>query len=155
MKGSQKVIDALNFNLRDELTAINQYMVHAELCENWGYAKLHDYMKQRAITEMTHAEALIARIVFLEGIPMVSELNPLHIGTDVPAMLENDHAAEMGAIKSYNQAIILCIDERDHGSEELFEKHLKDEEEHIDWIEAQQDQIEQMGLPNYLSEQLH
>lgn len=154
MKGSQKVIDALNFNLRDELTAINQYIVHAELCENWGYSKLHDYLRGRAIAEMKHAEALIARIIFLEGVPVVSEMDRLHIGADVPAMMENDHAAEMGAIKSYNQAIILCLEERDHGTEELFERHLKDEEEHIDWIEAQQDQIAQMGLPNYLSEQI-
>lgn len=154
MKGNASVIEALNFNLRDELTATNQYMVHAEMCEDWGYDKLHTYLRNRAITEMKHAEALIARIIFLEGVPTVSELNPIHIGKDVPEMMTNDHAAELGAIKSYNDAILLCIEQKDHGSEQLFEHLLQDEEDHIDWIEAQQDQIAQMGIKNYLVEQI-
>lgn len=154
MKGNASVVKALNENLRDELSAINQYMVHAEMCEDWGYQKLHDYLLGRAITEMKHAEALIARILFLEGTPQVSELNPIHIGKNVEEIMANDHAAELDAIKSYNEAIILCIEKKDHGSEELFENNLKDEEEHIDWIEAQQDQIEQMGIQNYLTEQI-
>lgn len=154
MKGNKKVIDKLNFNLRDELTAIDQYMVHAEECENWGYTKLHDYIKSRAITEMKHAEAMIARIIFLEGTPVVSELNPLHIGDNVEAILENDRLAEEGAIKSYNESIAICREALDQNTAELFDANLKDEEEHIDWIEAQQDQIQQMGIQNYLTTQL-
>ncbi len=153
MKGNAKVIEALNVNLRDELTAINQYIVHAEMCEDWGYQKLHDIMRGRAITEMKHAEALIARILFLEGIPIVSELNPIHIGKDIPIMMANDHEAEKAAIESYNKAVATAVKADDNGTKELFESNLLDEEAHIDWIEAQIDQIEQMGIQNYLAQQ--
>ena len=154
MKGNQKVIDALNANLKGELTAINQYFVHAEMCEDWGYDVLHDYLRGRSITEMKHAEALIARILFLEGRPIVSALDKINIGKDVPAMMKNDLAAEMVAQKGYNEGAALCAEVNDRVTKDLFEAHLKDEEAHIDWIEEQQDQIEQMGIQNYLAQQI-
>lgn len=154
MKGSQKVIDELNYLLADELTAVSQYMVHAEMCANWGYDKLAEAIEKRAIEEMKHAEKHIGRLLFLEGQPIVSNLNKINIGPDVLTMLQNDHAAEAGAIKAYNEAIKLCSSEADNGSREILEDILGDEEAHIDWIEAQLDQIEQMGIQNYLVEQL-
>ena len=154
MKGNQKVIDELNFLLADELTAVSQYMVHSEMCADWGYEKLAEAIEKRAIEEMKHAETHIGRILFLEGTPIVSNLNPMHIGADVLAMLKNDHASEEGAIKEYNKAIKLCTSEADNGTREILEDILGDEEAHIDWIEAQLDQIAQMGIQNYLVEQL-
>jgi len=154
MKGNPKVIDMLNYLLADELTAISQYVVHAEMCDNWGYKKLAEAIEKRAIEEMKHAEKHIGRLLFLEGQPIVSNLNKINIGPDVLTMLQNDHAAEAGAIKAYNEAIKLCSSEADNGSREILEDILGDEEAHIDWIEAQLDQIEQMGIQNYLVEQL-
>jgi bacterioferritin len=154
MKGNEQVIAKLNFFLADELTAISQYMVHSEMCANWGYKHLHEATEKRAIDEMKHAEKLIGRILFLEGKPIVSELNPLHIGETVDAQLKNDLEAESGAIKAYNEAIRLCLELGDNGSRELIEANLHDEEEHLDWLEAQLDQINQMGLQNYLQAQL-
>jgi bacterioferritin len=153
MKGSPKVIEVLNHLLADELTAINQYMVHSEMCANWGYEKLHEAIEKRAITEMHHAEKLIGRIIFLEGRPIVSQLNPIHIGEDVEVQLKGDLQAEYDAIKAYNAAIRLAVEEGDHGTRALLESILQDEEDHADWIEAQLDQISQMGLQNYLVEQ--
>ena len=154
MKGKEKVIDMLNFLLADELTAINQYMVHSEMCDNWGYEKLHEKIEKRAIDEMKHAEKLIARILFLEGRPIVSNLNNINIGGEVPAQLQNDWSAEEGAIKNYNDGIRLAVELGDNGSRELMESILKDEEDHIDWIEAQLDEIKQMGVATYLVEQI-
>ena len=154
MKGNDKVIAKLNDLLADELTAINQYIVHSEMCANWGYENLHKAIEKRAIDEMKHAEKLIGRILFLEGRPVVSDLNKIAIGAEVPAQHANDHAAEVGAIKNYNAGIKLCVEMGDNGTRELLESTLKDEEAHIDWIEAQLDQIKQMSLPNYLVEQL-
>lgn len=153
MKGNDKIIAKLNELLADELSAINQYMVHSEMCADWGYEKLHEAIEKRAIDEMKHAEKLIGRILFLEGIPIVSELNPLHIGAKVPDQAKNDRTAEVGAIKGYNDGIRLAVEVGDNGSRALMESILADEEDHIDWIEEQLDQIEQMGLPTYLSEQ--
>jgi bacterioferritin len=150
MKGNEKIIDKLNFLLADELTAISQYMVHAAMCDNWGYEKLHDAAEKRAIDEMKHAEKLIDRILFLEGLPVVSNLNPMHIGAAVQAQHQNDHAAEEGAIHEYNLGIRLAMEVGDNGSRELFDSILKDEEEHIDFLEAQLDQISQMGIQSYL-----
>jgi bacterioferritin len=150
MKGNEKIIAILNEFLADELTAINQYTVHSEMCANWGYDKLHDAIEKRAIEEMKHAEHLIARILFLEGLPIVSELKKMNIGAKVDIQLKNDHAAEAGAIKAYNDGIRLCLELGDNGTRELIDFNLKDEEAHIDWLEAQLDQIEQMGLQNYL-----
>jgi len=153
MKGNEKIIKKLNDLLADELTAINQYMVHAEVCENWGYKKLHEAIQKRAIDEMKHAEKLIARILFLEGRPIVSDLNPLHIGAEVEDQHKSDWKAERDAIKSYNDGIRMSVELADNGSRELLESILTDEEEHIDWIEARLDQIRQMGIQNYLVEQ--
>ena len=154
MKGNEQVIAKLNFFLADELTAISQYMVHSEMCANWGYQHLHKAIEKRAIDEMKHAEKLIGRILFLEGKPVVSELNQIHIGETVDAQLQNDLEAEAGAIKSYNEAIRLCLELGDGGSRELIEANLHDEENHLDWLEAQLDQINQMGLQNYLQAQI-
>jgi bacterioferritin len=154
MKGVQKVLDALNSLLADELTAVNQYMVHAEMCENWGYEKLGKTIQKRAIEEMKHAEKLIGRILFLEGIPIVSDLKKINIGADVPKMFGSDHALENGAIKSYNSAIQLCGDSRDFATREILEGILQDEDKHIDGIEEVQDQIRQMSIQVFLSTQL-
>ena len=154
MKGNPDVLKTLNALLADELTAINQYMVHSEMCDNWGFEALHKAIEKRAVDEMRHAESLIARILFLEGSPTVSKLNTISIGKAVKEMIANDHAAEAAAIKAYNEAIHLAAGAGDNGTRELLEKTLKDEEAHIDWLEAQLDQIKQMGIQNYLVEQL-
>ncbi|MFZ5856066.1 MAG: bacterioferritin [Chloroflexota bacterium] len=154
MKGNEKVISMLNGFLADELTAINQYIVHSEMCANWGYGKLHEKSEKRAIDEMKHAEKLIARILFLEGIPIVSNLKKMNIGATVEAQLKHDLEAEAGAIKDYNEGIRLCLEVGDNGSRELIDANLKDEEDHLDWLEAQLDQISQMGLQNYLLGQM-
>ncbi len=154
MKGNSRVIETLNALLADELTAISQYMVHSEMCANWGYDRLHQAVEKRAMDEMKHAEMLIARILFLEGQPIVSNLNRMHIGADVETQLKNDWDAEDGAIKAYNEGIRLLLELGDNGSRELLDSILKDEETHIDWIEAQLDQIRQMGTQIYLGQQL-
>ena len=154
MKGEPKVIDRLNFLLADELTAISQYMVHSEMCANWEYKRLHEAIEKRAIDEMKHAEKLIARILFLEGRPVVSKLNEMHIGGDVEAQLHSDKAAEYGAVKGYNEGVKLAVELGDNGTRAIFESILGDEEEHVDWIEAQLDQIGQVGTQNYLAQQI-
>jgi bacterioferritin len=154
MKGNESVIARLNQLLADELTAINQYMVHSEMCANWRYDKLHKAIESRAIQEMKHAEMHIARILFLEGIPIVSELNPIHIGAVIPEQFKKDMAAEEGAVKLYNDSIRLAVEAGDNGTREMLESILKDEEDHLDWIDAQLVQIEQMGVSSYLVEQL-
>lgn len=153
MKGNEKIIEHLNIRLAEELTAINQYMVHAEMCDNWKYERLHKAIRERAIVEMRHAEKLIERILFLEGRPIVSNLNKVAIGSEVPAMHQNDRAAEEGAIRGYNETIRLADEVWDSGTRELLGSILKEEEGHIDWIEAQLDQIRQMGPQMYLAEQ--
>ncbi len=154
MKGNPKLIEALNALLADELSAINQYIVHSEMCANWGYEKLHSTFERRAIEEMKHAEILIARILFLEGLPVVSKLNPIHIGSDVTKQLEKDHAAEEGAIAAYNAAIRLAGDVNDFATREILEHILSDEDRHIDGIEELQDQIGHMTLPIFLTTQV-
>ena len=154
MKGNPKLIATLNDLLADELTAINQYMVHSEMANNWGYKKLHEAFEKRAIDEMKHAETLIGRILFLEGSPTVSKYNKMMIGADVPKQLAGDRGMEMGAIKSYNEAIILAGEVKDYATREILEKILKDEDRHIDQIEELQDQIQQMTLQIFLSTQV-
>ncbi len=154
MKGNEKVLDALNEMLADELTAINQYMVHSEMCDDWEYQKLHKAIEKRAIDEMKHAERLIGRILFLEGTPIVSKLNDIHIGKNVEKQIRNDLDSELGAVKMYNDGIKLCVEQGDNGTREMLESILKDEEDHIDWLEGQLDQIEQMGIQLYLNEQM-
>lgn len=153
MKGNLKLIPVLNSLLADELTAINQYMVHAEMCENWGYGKLHDAIRKQAFDEMKHAEWLIERIIFFEGSPTVSKLNQIKIGKNVPEMVKNDNNDELGAVRSYNDAIKLSREVDDQGTIDLLTKILKMEEGHVDWAEKQTAQIEQMGLENYLNNQ--
>jgi len=154
MKGNEQILDTLNALLADELTAINQYMVHSEMCDDWGYERLHEAIEKRAIEEMGHAEKLIARILFLEGRPIVSKLNLIAIGAEVEAQHRNDLAAEEGAVQAYNAGIRLAVEVGDNGTRELFESILKEEEVHLDWLEAQLDQIGQMGIQNYLVEQI-
>jgi bacterioferritin len=154
MKGDTRVLEVLNGLLADELTAINQYMVHSEMCDNWGYEKLHKVIEKRAIDEMKHAETLIGRILFLEGVPIVSTLHDIHIGPDVPKMYGADHVAEADAIKNYNAAINVCGEARDFATREILERILNEEDAHIDMIEATQDEIQQMGIQIFLSTQL-
>ena len=151
MKGKPEIIEKLNFLLADELTAVNQYFVHAEECGDWGYEVLHESIEKRSIGEMKHAEKLISRILFLEGTPVVDKLNKMHIADSVPGMLENDKNAEVEAIKNYNEAIKLASELLDNGTKELLDSILKDEESHLDYIEEQLDQIAQMGLEHYLT----
>lgn len=150
MKGNSNLIETLNKLLAEELTAINQYMVHSEMCDNWGYEKLHAAIEKIAIDEMKHAEKLIGRILFLEGTPTVSKLNQMHIGKNVQEIVTADLTGEVDAIKSYNTGIRLAVEVGDNGTRDLLTAILKDEEGHLDWEEAQRDQIEQMGLANYL-----
>jgi len=151
MKGNEKLLKTLNALLADELAAINQYMVHAEMCESWGYSKLHELIQARAITEMKHGEKLIGRILFLEGKPVVSKLSNIDIGEDVSKMMAFDLAAEMRAVKAYNAAIKLATDVGDNATKEILDGILGDEDKHVDEIEEQRDQIEQMGIAIYLS----
>jgi len=154
MKGNEKLIGVLNSLLADELSAVNQYMVHSEMSNNWGYDKLHKHFEKRAIDEMKHAEKLIGRILFLEGIPVVSILNKIIIGETVPKQLASDHSAEESAIKAYNEAIILAGEVRDFATREILEEILNDEDRHIDEIEELQDQINQMTIQIFLSTQV-
>ena len=154
MKGNPQLIDELNNRLAEELGAINQYFVHAEMCEDWGYVTLQDEIKQRSIQEMKHAEQLIERILFLEGRPIVSNLGKITIGKQVEEMHKYDSIAEVDAIQKYNDTIKLATEVGDNGTKSMLEQILKDEEQHLDWIEEQQDQIEQMGVQRYLSKQI-
>ena len=154
MKGDPKVIETLNSLLSRELTVVSQYMVHAEMCDNWGYSKLHEAIQKRAVVEMKHAEKLIGRIIFLEGIPVVSELQKMHIGADVPKMFANDHEAELDAVRQYNAGILACGDAKDYATREVLEHILNDEDGHVDSIEAVLDQIAQMGIQIFLSGQV-
>jgi bacterioferritin len=153
MKGNDGVIKKLNELLADELTAINQYMVHSEMSANWGYDRLHEAVEKRAKQEMHHAEKLIARIIFLEGVPTVSKLNAIHIGADVEKHLRADLEAELHTVQLYNEAIHLADEAGDAATRTMFESILNEEDQHVDWIEEQLDQIGQMGVPLYLAEQ--
>jgi bacterioferritin len=153
MKGNKELITVLNSLLADELTAINQYMVHSEMCENWGYGKLHWAIRKQAMDEMHHAEWLIERIIFFEGAPTVSKLNAIRIGKTVSEMISNDNGDELNAIHAYNSAIKLAREADDQGTVDLLTKILKMEEGHVDWAEMQRAQIEQMGMENYLVNQ--
>jgi bacterioferritin len=153
MKGNKELITTLNSLLADELTAINQYMVHSEMCENWGYGKLHMAIRKQAMDEMHHAEWLIERIIFFDGAPTVSKLNAIKIGKTVKEMISNDNGDELDAVLAYNKAIKLAQEVGDQGTVDLLTKILKMEEGHVDWAEMQRAQIEQMGLENYLAGQ--
>jgi bacterioferritin len=154
MKGSDKVIQKLNELLAEELTAINQYMVHSEMCENWSYERLHKMARARAFAEMVHAEKLIERLLFLEGSPTVSVLQKINIGDEVEVQHKNDLGLEINAIKAYNEGIQIAVSEGDNGTRDLLNAILKEEEEHLDELEAQLDQIKQIGKAIYLSQQI-
>jgi bacterioferritin len=154
MKGDQKIIDILNDVLTAELTAINQYFVHAEMCENWGYERLQKKVRHHSIGEMKHAEELIERILFLEGVPNVQKLDKISIGENVPEILNADLALEMKALPHLNKGIETCRELGDNNSRHLLEEILEDEEEHVDWLEAQLALIEQVGVQNYLAQQI-
>lgn len=154
MEGNKQIIELLNLRLAEELTAVNQYIVHAEMCANWGYAKLHEAIEKRAIHEMKHAERIIERILYLEGTPTVSKLNQIKIGKDVEAQFQSDYESEKTAVKAYNESMRQCEQAGDNGTRELFKSNLLDEEGDVDWLEAQMDQIRQMGIQNYLTQQV-
>lgn len=154
MQGDKKVLDKLNDLLADELTAINQYIVHGEINDDWGYEKISKAVEKRAISEMKHMEKLIKRILFLGGMPIVSNLKKISIGAKLEKQYANDRMAEEAAIKSYNDGIAIATKAGDNGTADLLKSILADEEEHIDWIESQQEQISQMGLATYLTEQI-
>ncbi|WP_165063056.1 MULTISPECIES: bacterioferritin [unclassified Adlercreutzia] len=154
MKGNTKLVNKLNDLLADELTAINQYMLHAEMCEDWGYTKLSQNFKTRAITEMHHAEKLMERILFLEGKPIVSNLNEMHIGATVPDQVDNDHDLEEHTIKNYNDAIKMASEVGDNATRDVLKDILMDEDRHADELEELQDQMEQMSLQIFLSTQV-
>lgn len=151
MKGNEKIITELNSLLADELTAINQYMLHSEMCECWGYHKLHKAIRSQAMNEMNHAEWLIERILFFEGTPTVSKLKTINIGKTVSEMIGNDYDKEIEAVQAYNKVIKLAREVDDQGTADLLTKILKMEEDHVDWAEIQRVQIEQMGMENYLA----
>jgi bacterioferritin len=155
MKGNTKIIEHLNARLAEELTAINQYIVHSRMCHNWDYKRLAEAIEKRARAEMRHAEKLITRILFLEGQPMVNTPNKVRIGGEVPRMHVNDHGVEEEAIQGYNEGIRLAAEVGDNGTRELFQTILKEEEDHLCWIEAQLDQIKQAGPQNYLGKQIY
>ncbi|MGA2346306.1 MAG: bacterioferritin [Candidatus Sulfotelmatobacter sp.] len=153
MKGNPKVIAELNKALREELTAINQYFLHAEMCENWGYHKLSEFIKKQSIGEMKHAEVLMERILFLDGSPSMQPLE-LTVGGTVKEMIENDLKLEIGAVKQYNDSVAIATKEGDNGSRDLFVTLLKDEEGHVDFLEAQVHLIKELGYERYLTQQM-
>lgn len=154
MRGDPKVIAELNAALKEELTAINQYFLHAEMCENWKYGKLADFIKKQSIDEMKHAEALIERILFLDGTPSMTELLKINVGQNVKEQIESDYKLEVNAVGMYNASIKIARDQGDNASRELLERLLKDEEAHVDWLEAQLHQIKELGYERYLSQQI-
>ena len=154
MQGNPKVIAELNAALKEELTAISQYFLHAEMCENWKYEKLGNYIKKQSIDEMKHAEVLIERILFLDGAPNLTELLSLNAGKTVKEQIQSDLNLELSAVAMYNKSIKVAREEGDNASAELFKKLLEDEEKHADWLEAQLHQMKEMGYERYLTQQL-
>jgi bacterioferritin len=155
VKGDPKVIAVLNQVLKAELTAINQYFLHAEMCENWGYEKLANHTRAESIEEMQHAEKLMEHILYLDGTPNMSDYFKINIGQNVKAQIQNDLQVEYDAVKRLNEGIATCVKAGDNGSREILEGILRDEEEHVDWLEAQLHSIAEMGIENYLAQQLH
>jgi bacterioferritin len=154
MKGKPEVLAELSERLKEELAAINQYILHAEMCENWGYLRLSQQTKKQAIGEMKHAEHIVERILFLEGLPKMDQLAKLTIGKDVPKMLENDLALERGAVADYNKSIEICRKAGDNATADFLKDILKEEEDHVDMLETELSMLEQMGLQNYLTQQM-
>jgi len=154
MKGKPVVLEVLSQMLKEELGAISQYFLHAEMCENWGYERLSELIKKQSIGEMKHAEVLIERILFLEGLPNMGDLPKLNIGKTVKEQLQNDLALEVSAVAEYNQAVATCQKAGDNATADLLKDLLKDEEEHVDFLETQLGLIKDLGLENYLIEQM-
>ncbi|MFO0647717.1 MAG: bacterioferritin [Polyangiales bacterium] len=154
MKGQQAIIDVLNQVLTAELTAVNQYFVHAKMCRNWGYARLANYIKKESIDEMKHADSLIERILYLDGVPNLQRLNKVNVGETVPEQLKLDLEVEREAVARLNDGMKLCRDLGDNGTEDLLRHILVAEEEHADWIESQLTLIEQLGVAHYLAQQV-
>jgi bacterioferritin len=155
MQGDPKVIELLNDVLTAELSAINQYFIHAKMCENWGYLRLGAYVRGESIDEMKHAEVLIERILFLDGVPNLQRLNPIKVGETVPEQYEVDLALEYVAVKRLNDGIASCVAAGDNTTRALLEEILVSEEEHVDWLETQIETIRQIGEQNYLAQQIH
>ncbi len=155
MKGNAKLIEALNEVLTAELTAINQYFIHSKMCENWGYKRLAHTNRKEAIDEMKHADEIIERILYFEGVPNMQRLNKLKIGETVTEQFKLDHGLELEAVARLNKAIALAVEMGDNGTRELLEEILTSEEEHIDWLEAQLELVKQVGEQNYLAQQIH
>ena len=154
MQGNPEVIELLNEVLTGELTAINQYFIHAKMCGNWGFERLEHKVREESIEEMKHAESLIERILFLDGVPNLQRLGNVLVGETVPEQFELDLQVEMQAMERLRRAIAKAVEVGDHGSRELFEHILVNEEDHIDWLETQQAAIARTGIENYLAEQL-
>ena len=155
MKGNAKLIEALNEILTGELTSVNQYFVHAKMCENWGYKRLAEVNRKESIEEMKHADELIERILYLEGVPNMQRLGKVRVGEKVPEQLKLDHSLEKEAADRLNKTIAMAVDVGDNGTRELLEKILTSEEQHINWLESQFDLIKQVGEQNYLAQQIH
>jgi bacterioferritin len=155
MRGNDQVLEHLSIALKAELTAINQYFLHAKMCENWGYFRLGKYYRKESIEEMVHAEKLMNRILFLEGTPNMTDIGPIKVGRNVKAQLENDLAIEVDAVHHLNAAIGIAVKSGDNASRALFEEILADEEEHVDYLEGQLHAIGEMGIENYVAQQLH
>jgi bacterioferritin len=154
MKGNAKVIEALNDVLTAELTGINQYFIHAKMCENWGYKRLAEINRKEAISEMKHADEVIERILFLDGLPNLQRLGKVRVGEAVPEQLKLDHGLELDAVSRLNKGVALAVEVGDNGTRELLEGILVSEEEHVDWLEAQLELIKQVGEQNYLAQQI-
>jgi bacterioferritin len=155
MQGDDRVIEALNEVLTSELTAINQYFIHAKMSANWGYERRAEHLRHESIDEMKHAERLIERILYFEGTPNMQRLFPVQVGESVQEQLQLDLNVEYEAVPRLNDAIALCVEVGDNGTRELLEEILVSEEEHVDWLETQLETIRQIGIENYLAQQLH
>ena len=155
MRGSARVIELLNEVLTAELTAVNQYFIHAKMCENWGFKRLADKIREESIDEMKDADELIERILYLEGVPNLQRLGPVMVGETVPEQFDLDLAVEVAAVERYNRGIALAVEHGDNGTRELFERRLLGEESHADWLESQIELIRQVGVENYLATQIH
>jgi bacterioferritin len=155
MQGDPRIIDLLNQVLRKELTGINQYFIHSRMCKNWGYAVLAKHGYDESIDEMKHADKIIERVLFLDGVPNLSDYDPIRIGADVRQQLANDLSLEMAALQVLRPGVQLCLEVGDHASRELLEHIVEDEERHVDWIEAQLHKIQEVGYQGYLAQQIY